>query len=164
MAIVLSSGGADDIAIALDIYSRATTARRGLPPPDFRLDEIAQSLALPESWLFIKSDGTRPVAIAHLKPSRKEHGQGPLVPGQVFLYLIFVVPERWGEGIGGQLLDFAMADAIARGYRRIHLWTQDDNERSHHLYESRSFARTGRVNHGRSDPHKTVSEWARDLL
>ncbi len=163
MPIRIRVGGPDDVDAAANIYARASTARLGRPVPQFRVDEVTDSLRKPEAWLFIADDDGVPVAIAHAKPSRTSHGTGPLVPGLCYLYLIFVVPERWGEGIGAQLLDAVMSDAKERGYSRIHLWTQDDNERSHALYRSREFARTGRTNPGLTDPDMTVSEWARSL-
>ena len=164
MRIRIRPGGPDDVDTAVDIYFRSGTARRnGRPVPDFRVEEITDSLRLPEAWLFIAEDEGVPVAIAHAKPSRTSHGTGPLVPGLCYLYLLFVVPERWGEGIGGQLLDFVLEDSKERGYTRIHLWTQDDNERSRALYRSRAFARTGRSGPGLTDPDMIVSEWARSL-
>ena len=57
---------------------------------------------------------------------------------------------------GGVLLDAVLAEAKRRNYSRIHLWTHEDNERSHRLYLSRGFSRTGRV----SDDE---GEWARNL-
>ena len=69
--------------------------------------------------------------------------RGPLVPGLCYLDLIFVVPERWGEGVGALLLDTVIADARGRGFARIHLLTHDDNERAQRLYAIRGFERTG---------------------
>jgi RimJ/RimL family protein N-acetyltransferase len=83
-------------------------------------------------------------------------GSGPVKPGGCFLNLIFVVPERWGEGVGGAVLDAALAEAKRRGYSRIHLWTHEENERSQRLYRRRGFAPTGRAKAGEG-------EWARDL-
>jgi GNAT superfamily N-acetyltransferase len=78
------------------------------------------------------------------KALRGEDGAGPVIPGGCFLGYLFVVPERWGEGIGGALLDAVLAEARRRQYSRIHLWTHDDNVRSHRLYRSRGFSPTGR--------------------
>jgi RimJ/RimL family protein N-acetyltransferase len=70
--------------------------------------------------------------------------------------LLFVVPERWGEGIGGVILDAVLAEARRRNYSRIHLWTDEDNERSRRLYRSRGFSPTGRTAHG-------AGQWACEL-
>ena len=165
MAITISPGTPGDVATGADIYRRSSTARRGgRPIPERRVAEVTASLRQSEGWFFIARDRDVPVGVLHAKPSRTKHGKGPLVFGQCYLYLLFVVPDRWSEGIGGALLDFVMADAVQRGYSRMHLWTQDDNERSHRLYESRDFVRTGRTDRALSDPQMTVSEWARDAL
>lgn len=94
--------------------------------------------------------------MAFAEPQRGQDGAGPVIPGGCFLNLIFVVPERWGEGIGGALLDAVLAEARRRNDSRIHLFTREDNERSHRLYRSRGFSPTGRTvgNEG---------EWAREL-
>ena len=95
--------------------------------------------------------------MASAEALRAEGGADPVIPGGWFLSYLFVVPERWGEGIGGALLDAVLAEAKRRGYSRMHLWTHDDNERSHRLYRSRGFSPTGRTAGGES-------EWARDQL
>jgi GNAT superfamily N-acetyltransferase len=94
--------------------------------------------------------------MASAQPLWGEHGPGTVTPGGLFLGHLFVLPERWGEGIGGAILDAVLAEAKRRHYSRIHLWTHEDNERSHRLYRSRGFSPTGRTADGEG-------EWARDI-
>ena len=108
-------------------------------------------------------DEGEPVGMAAAMPSREDFEDGPLVPGLCYLDLIFVVPERWGDGIGALLLDTVLADARGRGFSRIHLLTHDDNERAQTLYASRSFAKTGWSRMSRDAANGMVSEWAREL-
>jgi GNAT superfamily N-acetyltransferase len=89
--------------------------------------------------------------MASAEPLRSDDGAGPVVPGGCFLGSLFVVPERWGEGIGGTVLDAALAEAKRRGCTRVHLWTHEDNERSHCLYRSRGFLPTGRTAGGEGE-------------
>jgi GNAT superfamily N-acetyltransferase len=96
------------------------------------------------------------VGMASAEPLRGEDGAGPEIPGGCFVNLLFVVPERWGEGIGGAILDAVLAEAKRRRYSHIHLWTHEDNERSHRLYRGRGFAPTGRTAHGEG-------EWVREI-
>jgi len=84
------------------------------------------------------------------------HGAGAVIPGGLFLGLVFVLPERWGEGIGGAIMDAVLAEAKRRGYSRVTLWTHEDNVRSHRLYRRRGFSPTGRIQAGEG-------EWIRDL-
>jgi GNAT superfamily N-acetyltransferase len=94
--------------------------------------------------------------MASAEPLRGGDGSRPVIPGGCFLGYLFVVPERWGEGIGGLILDAVLAEAKRRRYSRIHLWTHEDNERSHRLYRSRGFSPTGRSAGGQG-------EWAREI-
>ena len=70
-----------------------------------------------------------------------------LVPGPNYLLLdnIAVSPARQGLGLGRQLLVFAEAEAVRRGYREIRLYTHQttmvENQR---LYASIGYEETGR--------------------
>lgn len=62
--------------------------------------------------------------------------------GDAYLQSLYVRPERWGEGIGGDLL----AEGIARlpsGSRRLVLSVFSDNDRAKDFYEAHGFERTG---------------------
>jgi ribosomal protein S18 acetylase RimI-like enzyme len=73
-----------------------------------------------------------------------DDGAGSPVPGLCFISMVFVVPDRWGEGIGGRVVEAVVAEAESRGYDRAHLWTHADNRRAQRLYERHGFRRTGR--------------------
>ena len=96
------------------------------------------------------------VAMASARALRDRDGTGPVIPGGSFLNLLYVVPERWGRGIGGTILDAVLAEAKRRHHSRIHLLTHADNERSRRLYISRGFSPTGRRAGGQD-------EWAREI-
>lgn len=95
-------------------------------------------------------------------PFRAEYGMGPVVAGVCYLDLVFVVPERWGDGVGGHLVTATFDEARRRGYSEIRLWTHEGgNERAQRLYERRGFSRTG---DRRSDEEgAAIAEWARSL-
>jgi GNAT superfamily N-acetyltransferase len=97
------------------------------------------------------------VGMASAEPLRADDGAGPVIPGAWFLNLLFVLPERWGEGIGGTLLDAVLAEARRQSCSRIVLWTEEDNERSHRLYRRRGFSPTGRL------IGDDAGEWALEL-
>ena len=158
VALLIRLGGASDVDAAVSVYERSNLARRRGAWPDRvdRVQRVRAHLRDPASWFVVATDGAAVVAMASAEPLRGEDGAGAAVPGGCFLNALFVVPERWGEGIGGDLLDAVLAEAKRRDYSRIHLWTHDDNERSHRLYRSRDFAPTGRATAGEG-------EWVRDL-
>ena len=158
MAVRIRRGGVADRDAAVAVFARSNLARRrGVWP--HRASSVArleEHLDAPESWLVVAEDGPELIGMASAEPSRDDDGAGAVIPGGCFLSHLFVVPERWGEGVGGRVLDAVLADARARSYRWIRLWTDEDNERSHLLYRSRGFRPTGRTSGGEG-------EWARDL-
>ena len=163
MSIRVVPGGPDEIEGAVSAYVRGGGGRRGIAPSQERIEEVRSTLADAANWFFVADDEGEPVGMAAAMPSREDFGDGPLVPGLCYLDLIFVVPERWGDGIGALLLDTVLADARGRGFSRIHLLTHDDNERAQTLYASRSFAKTGWTRMSRDAANGMVSEWAREL-
>jgi len=99
------------------------------------------------------------MALVH--PFRADGGSGDVVPSTWFLSLIYVLPELWGNGIGGMLLDAVIEKAKRCGCYHIYLWTHEcQNDRAHRLYYSRSFAPTGRTMH--DDEGKLIGEWCCD--
>jgi len=142
----------------VSVFERSNLARRhgDWPYRAARIEGFRTRLRDPASWFLLATDDPTPVGMAAAEPLRSEDGAGPLVPGGCFLGSLFVVPERWGEGIGGALLDAALAEARSRCCSRVHLWTHEDNERSHRLYPSRGFLPSERTAHGEG-------EWTLDM-
>jgi GNAT superfamily N-acetyltransferase len=158
VAPVVRLGKPADVEAAVRVYERSALARRrGVwPHRAKRLARARTQLRSPDSWFLIAADGADVVGMAVAEPCRGDDAAGPVIPGCCFVNLVFVAPERWGEGIGGALMDGLLAEARRRGYSRIRLWTHADNERSHRLYHSRGFFPTGRTEHGEG-------EWAREI-
>jgi GNAT superfamily N-acetyltransferase len=155
-------GDLADVDAAISVYLRSDLERRqGRRISDERMAEVRETLRAPTSWFFIAEDGAQAVAMACAMPAREDAGAGPLIAAACYLDLLFVVPERWGEGIGGTLLDAVLDDAARRGYSRIQLWTHDNNDRAHGLYRSRGFAPAPDSHLGNEGVQ--VREWARDI-
>ena len=163
MAVEVRLGGPDDIEAALSIYERSNLARRrGIWPSRLpRLAHVAVSLRDAASWFLMAHEGGEPAAMALVLPFRADRGAGAVVPGTSFLDLIYVLPDRWGRGIGTAVLDEVVDEAARRGSGRIYLWTHEhDNERAHGLYLSRGFSRSGTT--GRDEAGAPVAEWLHD--
>jgi GNAT superfamily N-acetyltransferase len=160
VAILIRLGDATDVDAAVSVYERSNLARRqGVwPNRAARVEGVRAHLGDPasSSWFLLANEGPALVGMASAEALRGEDGAGPVIPGDCFLNLLFIVPERWGEGIGGVILDAVLAEVKRRDYLRIHLWTDEDNERSHRLYRSRGFSPTGRTAGGEG-------EWAREI-
>jgi GNAT superfamily N-acetyltransferase len=158
VAILIRFGDAADVDAVVSVFERASLARRqGVwPNRAASVRRITHHLRDPASWFLVAHEGSALVGMVSAEPLREEDGTGPAIPGGCFLSYLFVVPERWGDGIGGLVLDAVLAEAKRRQYSRIHLWAQPDNERSHRLYRSRGFSPTGRT-------VEDGGEWAREL-
>ena len=167
MNVSLRVGEPEDVDAAVGVYVRSGNARRsGLRAgaiPDDRIEEVRNTLNAPETWFFVAFDGDAPVGMAAAMPSHELEGAGPVIEGQCYLDLIFVVPEQWRRGIGALLLDTVIADARGRGFTRIHLLTHDTNVAAQALYASREFERTGFSRVSRDPRNGVVVEWARTL-
>jgi GNAT superfamily N-acetyltransferase len=62
---------------------------------------------------------------------------------------LHVLPDRWGEGIGGALHDAAVDVLREHGHARAELWVIAENERARSLYERRGWA---------LDPDRSIKE------
>lgn len=65
------------------------------------------------------------------------------LPGQGEIYACYVLPGRWGCGVGGRLLSHALAALAAAGRHDISLWVLEDNHRARRFYESFGFRAEG---------------------
>jgi GNAT superfamily N-acetyltransferase len=159
----LGTGG--DVDDAVSVYERSNLARRqgSWPSRSARVAQVRANLhdAVHHdtaAWFLIGRDDTEAVAMALIQPFRADGGSGDVIARTWFLSLIYVLPERWGTGIGGMLLDAVIDEAKRRGCHRILLWTHErQNERAHRLYRSCGFAPTGRTMH--DDEGKPIGEW-----
>jgi GNAT superfamily N-acetyltransferase len=156
-------GNPDDVDAAVSVYERSNLARRhgDWPSRSSRIAKVTVSLHDAASWFLIGRGGAEAVAMALIQPFRAGGGTGHVIPGTSFLSLIYVLPDHWGKGIGGMMLDVVIDEAARRGCHRIYLWTHErQNERAHRLYRSRRFTPTGRTSY--DDSGKPIGEWLRD--
>jgi GNAT superfamily N-acetyltransferase len=158
VAIRVRLGGTADVDAAVSVYERSNLARRRGEWPNraARVEEVRALLSESATWFLLAEEGPTLVGMAAVQPLRGDDPMGPPIPGGLFVNLLFVLPERWGEGIGGVLLDAVLAEARKRDCTRIHLWTHEDNERSQRLYRGRGFSPTGRI-------EGEEGEWMREL-
>jgi ribosomal protein S18 acetylase RimI-like enzyme len=135
-----------DVAPAVAVWQAANTARRGgRPAPAEHERRVRGHASKPDAFLLVADDGGRVVGMALGMQGLADDGAGPPVPGLCHLAMVFVAPDRWGEGIGGRVVDRVLAEARSRGYRHAQLWTHADNARAQRLYERRGFRRSGRA-------------------
>jgi len=138
-AIEVRLGELGDVDDAASLYERSNLARRQgkWSSRPGRVAQITASLHDAAghdtaSWFLVGRDGDEAVAMALIHPLRAYGGSSDVIAGEWFLSLIYVVPNRWGKGIGGMMLDTVIEEANRRGGHRMYLWTHEhQNERAH---------------------------------
>lgn len=79
------------------------------------------------------------------------------------LRLLYVEADARGLGVGARLVDAVIADARAKGYRRLTLWTNDILAAARRIYVARGFRLVKEEPH-RSFGHDLMGQyWALDL-
>jgi ribosomal protein S18 acetylase RimI-like enzyme len=107
-----------------------------------RVARVEQKLAEATAYLVVVCDDEGVVGMALAEPYRAEDGSGPVMVGRGHVSMVFVAPERWGSGIGCELLDALHLTMREHGYSSASLWTRVSNERARRLYEGRGYERT----------------------
>ena len=73
-----------------------------------------------------------------------EHGPlGAACVYEEWLEGLYVVPEQWGTGLAGELLDRALEVVRGLGSVRCRLWVLEDNARARRFYERRGWRENG---------------------
>jgi ribosomal protein S18 acetylase RimI-like enzyme len=143
--IVLRRGQPEDSEAAIAVWLSARAARRGGHPASAEREaHIRASMRKPDAFLVVADDAGTIVGMAVGMQGLADDGAGPPADGLCFIFMVFVSPDRWGEGIGGRTVDALLDDARTRGFDRAQLWTYENNRPAQRLYEGRGFRRTGR--------------------
>jgi ribosomal protein S18 acetylase RimI-like enzyme len=143
--VVEQASGEDDVNGAVMVW-QAANAARGMTPSWDRADRVREKLTAPDALIAVarsRSEG-EVIGMALGETGRADDGEGPIEPGFGHISMLFVHPDRWGSGIGGQLLDWIHQEMSDLGWYLISLWTRDVNERALRLYEGHEYKRTGR--------------------
>ena len=76
------------------------------------------------------------VGFASVGPNRDDSREGEV-------YAIYVLPDRWGTGVGRELMQSAEAELRAQGYDEAVLWVLEDNPRARRFYEAAGWKADG---------------------
>lgn len=121
-AVSMRAGRTDDVEAAVAIYRTSNDARRsGRATLPSHVERVRQKMAIPDARLFLAEDGGVGVGMALTLQGRAEGGGGAPIPRLCFISMIFVVPDRWGEGIGGSLVTTVIANSRQRGFTSTQL-------------------------------------------
>jgi ribosomal-protein-alanine N-acetyltransferase len=115
-----------------------------------RVLELELSLFGEEAWsrqMLVGELGQQPASRYYLVAESSDAiaGYAGLLAagGQADVLTIAVAADRWGQGIGSQLLDRLLAEARSRGATEVFLEVRADNARAQRLYQWRGFIEVG---------------------
>jgi len=132
----------DDIPIMSRVMARSWRAAfPGQLPQDF-LDTLQDNYFEPRfherrtecRYLIAEENGDAIGVLAHNKAYADDSADGEI-------WLCYVIPEYWSQGIGHQLLSAAKNNLRNMGYTRAYLYVLDTNERARRAYIRAGFVR-----------------------
>jgi ribosomal protein S18 acetylase RimI-like enzyme len=137
-------GGPDEFRAGVAVWRAANRARLGGPLAASQEVRV-RSYEDAEGFFFVvaEDDGEVVGGVIGMQ-ARADDGKGAPERGLCHISMVFVAPDRWRQGIGARLLEALMAEARARGYDRVQLWTDADNHPAQALFERARLRRTGR--------------------
>ncbi|GAA3220164.1 GNAT family N-acetyltransferase [Dactylosporangium siamense] len=170
-------GGLADAPATARLWTAANIARRahlglplgpvaGAPSPPVAEDRVRDRLATPGTVLILAQDDSAtpvdPVAMALVVQALDQDGAGPdPLPGVAHVSMVAVHPDRWGQHLGGLVMQRAHTEAGHAGYTRAQLWTHESNHRAQRLYERLGWTPSGRTT---TDDHgEQIRHYTRDL-
>ena len=133
----------DDPYAVSRVYEQSwKSAYRGIVPQSY-LDAIPAgrwaSLVAMEGWNnLIALDGETVAGVCCFSRSRFS---GYADWGEIIS--LYLLPGYMGLGLGRRLMERALAELRALGYRRVFLWVLEENARARHFYEKMGFRPNG---------------------
>ena len=100
---------------------------------------FSQLLSSGEGTMYLARLDGKPMGLLYWLPESAEDAR---------IEALLTIPEAWGKGVGGALMERALADAKAAGYSALHVWPFAQNYRARRFYEKQGFTPTGRKRMG----------------
>jgi GNAT superfamily N-acetyltransferase len=132
-----------EIDAAVSVWREANIAR-GAPHGPARTKRIRAKLSAPDALPFV---AFRPdiVGMALAEPGRFDNGAGDLDPTLLHISMVFVRPAAQRTGVGLPLVMHVLDVARSSGYRRVGVWTAQENSAARGLYERAGMTPTGKT-------------------
>jgi GNAT superfamily N-acetyltransferase len=139
-----------------DVPALAETVRQGFatyagfspsgwepPDPEIEAAGIIDRLSLADAWCVIAHDGPEVAGHVAFIAAREASGDRRPIPGLAHLWMLFIREPWWGSGLAPRLHAMAIAEAGARGYRSMRLYTPARQERARAFYEREGWSTDG---------------------
>ena len=94
------------------------------------------------AWALMAAAGNDVVGVVSLSVTTAADAREP-DPDTVYLWQIFVRPDRQGSGLAGALMDRVLEEARRRGKKRMVLWAAAGATQARRFYEREGWAPTG---------------------
>ena len=107
--------------------------------PQRRARSWHEALAQGAAEIAVSEAGSKITGFVSLAPARDEDADD--ATGE--LTAIYLEPSIWRQGIGRELMDWAKAAAVRRGWQRLTLWVLDGNTRARNSYAATDWLREG---------------------
>lgn len=140
----------DDLDALAALVARANATYRDWAGQDWRRPGVDHErwrwrslLDDPRAWSGVAIRIDRIVGCVGFTAARAGDESGEPIPGLAHLSRLFVEPNHWRQGIGGQLLAVATDRMHRLGYRDAQLFTPAANERTRRFYERHGWRPTG---------------------
>lgn len=133
----------DDFSAIARIYTLSwKAAYRGIIPQKFldSLDEVRWISGISEGHqnMMVMMDGKRYAGVSSFRDARDE-----MMAGWGEVVSIYLLPEYYGKGFGGALLDASVDALRAIGFEKVYLWVLKENIRARSFYQKQGFALSG---------------------
>jgi ribosomal protein S18 acetylase RimI-like enzyme len=133
----------DEIEAAVSVWREANIAR-GAPHGPERTARIREKLSAPDALPFVASRSGI-VGMALAEPGRFDDGAGEPDPSLLHISMVFVRPAAQRTGVGLPLLLHVFEVGRSMGYRRVGVWTAEENSSARRLYERARMTLTGKT-------------------
>jgi GNAT superfamily N-acetyltransferase len=113
------------------------------PPEQFEQARIAERLRFDDTWCALALDGDRPAGHVAFLAARERSDERPAIPGLAHLWMLFIREPWWGSGLAPRLHALAVAEAAARGYGEMRLFTPAAHARARGFYAREGWTTDG---------------------
>lgn len=143
---IVKATASDSAAIAQILVSSWQAAYRGIMP-----DEMLDNLSIQqreEVWrnhlnsggeayfLRLSGEAVGVVEVCKFRDSIEGFSEWGEIP------VIYLLPERYGYGLGSELMQFALAILAQRGQENVGIWVLQKNTRAIHFYKAHGFSQS----------------------
>jgi GNAT superfamily N-acetyltransferase len=104
---------------------------------------IRDHLERPGAWCAIAHAGGEPAGHVGFVPGLLRGDPRAPIPGLAHVWALFIREPWWGSGLARELHALAMAEAQARGYRSMRLYTPARQARARRFYEREGWVAAG---------------------